>query len=349
MITLYTGLPRSGKTHGFVEWLDALQKSWSGSNSGDTRPVYSNIKGLLLKHLPLPILDEVYDANGVLTYYAVDWPKIVDGAFVLIDECQDTFPPRAAGQKAPAHVACLNTHGHHGLDIGLITQHPKLIDNAVRRLVQLHKHFRKNTLKPALLWFLPDAITYSWDHCEDGLLSLKTAVMGSCRYSKRVFALYTSAVEHRRPVFDRPWWIWVPVILVPAGAYYAWASTDTLKGVMGGKVPTSQSKALAGPSRPSPALYTSVSPPALLSSAPLLPVIPGSTVPASVLIGCARVAELCKCYSSTMEVLDKLAAFCQEKTAVGSSVTEVLLRKYDDQADGELIAFGRKQSLSTRH
>lgn len=355
MITLRTGLPRSGKTHSCVAWLLELQKFWKTENgSRDFRTVYTNIKGLNLPHLPLPIADEVYNAEGVLTSYSVDWSKIVQGSLVIIDECQETFPLRTVGQKALPHVAYLNTHGHQGLDIVCITQHPKLIDNAVRRLVNKHLHYRKNTLKISWMWFVPDAVTYEWDHCEDGLQGLKNAVMGSYSYTKEVNALYVSAAEHRTPTFKRPWWIWVPVVLLPLGVWASIEGGSKIKSMFAGK-PAAVSNSKASPDKavqPVSRPVGWVEPPALAASSVQVPVpVPVAPAPAVSFAGCARVANLCRCYTTTAQLVEKSLDFCQAETTVPAvkappvqfSHVPDRLQREETRPDLDLIAWASKR------
>lgn len=355
MITLRTGLPRSGKTHSCVAWLLELQKYWvTEAGSRDFRTVYTNVKGLKLPHLPLPIADEVYNAEGNLVSYSVVWSQIVQGALVIIDECQDTFPPRTVGQKALPHVAYLNTHGHQGLDIVCITQHPKLIDNAVRRLTNKHLHYRKNTLKIKGMWFVPDAVTYEWDHSEDGLQGLKNAVMGSYSYTKEVNDLYVSAAEHRTPSFKRPWWIWVPVVLLPLGVWASIEGGSKVKAMFVDKTAfVHKAKTpLEKPAQPASRPSGWSEPPTPAASAVQAPA-PVLAVPAPVVSfsGCARAANLCRCYTTTAQLVEKSLDFCQAETTfpvvkappVQFSHVEDLFHREETRPDLDLIAWASKR------
>lgn len=68
------------------------------------------------------------------------WPSLPSPSKIIIDECQQFFPPRPAGSKVPPAVSAFETHRHTGSDIYLITQDAKLIDVNVRRLVNMHVH-----------------------------------------------------------------------------------------------------------------------------------------------------------------------------------------------------------------
>lgn len=118
MIILITGQPGAGKTLYGLNYV----REWS---ERENRPVYYN--GISDLKLPWIEIDS-----------GEDWHKCSDGSIVVIDECQRVFRPRGTGANVPPHVALLETHRHHGLDIVLITQHPMLVDTNVRRLCGRH-------------------------------------------------------------------------------------------------------------------------------------------------------------------------------------------------------------------
>lgn len=70
--------------------------------------------------------------------YWFDLPK---GSKILIDECQQFFPPRQQGSRVPQAIGQLETHRHGGYDLHFITQDPLLVDQNLRRLVGRHVHF----------------------------------------------------------------------------------------------------------------------------------------------------------------------------------------------------------------
>lgn len=69
------------------------------------------------------------------------WYTLPKGSVILIDECQQWFPPRPVGSKVPRHCSEFETHRHSGFDVHLITQDAKLLDSHVRRLVGRHIHY----------------------------------------------------------------------------------------------------------------------------------------------------------------------------------------------------------------
>ena len=69
------------------------------------------------------------------------WFDLPKGSRILIDECQQFFPPRQAGSRAPEAIKKLETHRHGGYDIHFVTQDALLVDQNLRRLVGRHIHF----------------------------------------------------------------------------------------------------------------------------------------------------------------------------------------------------------------
>lgn len=70
--------------------------------------------------------------------YWFDLPK---ASVILIDECQEFFPPRPVGSRKPEAIARLEKHRHGGYDLHFITQDATLADQNLRKLVGRHIHF----------------------------------------------------------------------------------------------------------------------------------------------------------------------------------------------------------------
>ena len=112
MISLITGLPGSGKTNLLVHELmtrDDLKN----------RPLF--VDGI--PELKIPTM-EIPEGEDMTTWHK--WAPT--GAILVIDEAQRIFRPRPAGAKVPDYIQELETHRHKGIDIFVITQHPRLID-----------------------------------------------------------------------------------------------------------------------------------------------------------------------------------------------------------------------------
>lgn len=178
MITLITGTPGAGKT---LYTVAELSKDKSGRQL-----IVDGIPELVIPH-------ELPPESGIEAW--PDW--VPDGALIVIDEAQRIFRPRANGAKVPPHVAMLETHRHKGLDFILITQHPNLIDQNVRRLVGRHIHLRATALGRWL---------YEWSECGEPDSRNSRAVSEQRRYTlpKSAFGLYKSASLHVKPKYRIP-------------------------------------------------------------------------------------------------------------------------------------------------
>lgn len=229
MLVLRTGVPGGGKSLSAVSDFLRLHREWcKPGNESKRRVVYANIEGLTLPHHPVPLLEPVKNRFGEVLYTPIDWASIEDGSLVLLDEAQQFFPPLAVGEPVPAHIAFLNVHRHRGLDIEVITQHPKNLHSNVRRLVGRHLHLRR-------VFGWGRAVMYEWDHCQDNLTALKTAVVTQFSYPKEVFQFYKSAEIHTKQTFRKPWWMWLPIAVIPLAAWALPSAFDTLSGAMSGK------------------------------------------------------------------------------------------------------------------
>lgn len=124
MINLITGLPGNGKTLFTIGFLEQWAKR-------ENRPVF---------YSGITLTDEGRERLGWQEVDALEWFTVPPGAIVVIDEAQRVFRPRTHGKDVPKHVEQLETHRHQGIDLVLITQHPMLIDNEVRRLAGNHRH-----------------------------------------------------------------------------------------------------------------------------------------------------------------------------------------------------------------
>jgi zona occludens toxin len=173
-ITLFTGLPGNGKT------LRALWQIKVAAEKEKRTVYYDGIN----------IIDTV--ALPWIKFDAKEWMKLPPKSMIVIDEAQDTFPAKANGSVLPDYYNDLAKHRHHGFDIFLITQHPSLIHNFVRKLVQHHFHsVRKFGLERAKVW--------EWNAANDSPekpSSHKNAVLHSFKFPKEVYGWYKSAEAH---------------------------------------------------------------------------------------------------------------------------------------------------------
>ncbi|MDK6078353.1 zonular occludens toxin domain-containing protein [Massilia varians] len=212
MIELNTGVPGAGKTLSMVQELAKLQKRWE-KHPDEARPVFVlGIPELALPHSPVPLKSVQVDKAGA-PRLVPDWDEMPDGALVLIDECQGVFPPRSSQSTPPAHVGWLNTHRHHGFDLWITTQQPKLIDASVRALVGRHKHFRR-------MFGMQRSTVYEWDACSDSLGGMNNAVKTYWPFPAEAFKWYKSAEVHTKQRFKKPLWLAILPLGVALCAYF---------------------------------------------------------------------------------------------------------------------------------
>lgn len=171
MITLITGLPGNGKTLFALSYIKAKAEK-------EGREVYYHG----ISQLTLPWTE----------FKAEDWPTLPDGSMVVIDESQFIFPRKPNGAQLPEHYEKLAVHRHKGLDIYLITQHPTLLDNFVRKLVGQHFHavrkfgFERSTI-------------YEWSAANpapETVASQKSAIPLKWSFDKKAYDWYKSAEVH---------------------------------------------------------------------------------------------------------------------------------------------------------
>lgn len=184
MITLFTGLPGNAKTLKVLQW---LQKRALAEN----RDVYYS--GVNECRVPSQLRADGTMSKPWQEFDPKEWMALPDGALIFIDEAQDTFDKRPNGSALPEYFKMLAKHRHTGKDIVLATQHPSLIDNFPRKLIQQHFHaIRKFGMKRSTY--------YEWDKVSDfpeRISSQKSAVSTEkFVFPKEIFDWYTSASLH---------------------------------------------------------------------------------------------------------------------------------------------------------
>lgn len=177
MIYLITGLPGNGKTLYTIAHVRERAKK-------ENRPVfYSGIPDL-----------KIAEWQQIPEGQEQQWFDLPEGAIVVLDESQRIFRPRPGRGEPPKHVSMLETHRHKGLDLYLITQHPSLIDQNVRRLTGTHRHVVRS-------FGLNRAVIHEWGEvhldCEK-----RRADSSKTRFTfpKSVYGLYKSAEVHTHGV-----------------------------------------------------------------------------------------------------------------------------------------------------
>lgn len=336
MIELRTGVPGSGKTLSMVEELSKLFVRW-GKHPEEARPVFvHNIKNLALPHAAMPVQEITAGARKQLV---PDWDAMPDGSLVLIDECQDVFPPRSSQSVAPPHVAWLNTHRHKGFDIWLTTQQPKLIDFAVRALVGKHQYFRR-------LFGGQRSAVYEWDACSDNHSGLKEAVTTIYGFPKHAYKFYKSAEIHTKQKFKLPRWLLIPLAGLVLSAFAVPRAYNTLKGAIGGKgiavqAATAQTGSNAG--------NAAIAPIASAASAPVLSDSSSGALSRGepVFAGCIAAGQRCSCFDTSGKRYDQDGDMCEVLASAPVLPAEALPEPRTDRStsseDLEVYQFLAKQ------
>jgi len=300
MITIITGQPGAGKT------LYTLQmvKEWA---EREQRSVYfSGIKDL---RLPWAELED-----------GTDWYKLPAGSIVVIDEAQRIFRPRGTGGQVPVHVAELETHRHKGLDLVLVTQHPKLLDANVRRLVGRHFHVVRT-------FGMQRATVHEWgevrDECDK---SREDSIRHEWTYPAAMFAAYQSAEihTHKRRVPARVWLLLLAPVLIGVCIWSVarwWESAGKPKVGAGAK--GEASKAISAPATESGKLsttaYVAQQQPRIAGLAYTAPVYDEVVRPvrAPYPAACISTKARCQCYSEQGTRLDMPAELCRSMVEKG--------------------------------
>ena len=171
MIELITGLPGNGKSLYTIGEVKRRAEA-------EGRPVYCS--GFTDLQLDWTQID------------ATKWMDVPAGSIVVIDECQKIFRNRSMGAQPPVHVTALEEHRHKGLDFYLVTQHPSLIDPAIRRLTQTHKHMIR-------IFGMEASTVHKWNGCTpnpDVNSARASSEKTRWAFDKSLYSLYKSAEVH---------------------------------------------------------------------------------------------------------------------------------------------------------
>ncbi len=190
MLTLITGAPGSGKSAAMVRMLFDAEKAG--------RAIYvDGVPDLTIAHTPLE------DPRR--------WMDCPDGALIVIDEVQRIWRPAGAGAKVPPDVEQLETHRHRGFDFILVTQHPNLLHQNVRRLVGRHIHIRDVGILGR--WW------YEWPEATNPETFRTAPTKKRYKVDPKVMGAYKSASLHIKPVRSIP-----PVVILAGVAVVALAA-----------------------------------------------------------------------------------------------------------------------------
>ena len=235
MIYLITGVPGSGKSlyaiSTLVQQLVGQTITLPNGEPGKRRLVVDGVKGLKLDHVLMApgvfgIDGQVAPGDGDGVWSWPDWCQ--PGDVIFIDEVQRWWRPRGNGVKPSRDVAMLETHRHKGVDFVIVTQHPMLLDQNVRRLVGRHTHVRRmfGGLRAAL---------YDWDSCAADPSRIGAATVSYWGYPKKAFDLYVSSELHTKQKQKIPLWLAVPVLAFVGFLAVAPKAYSVMSGAMSGK------------------------------------------------------------------------------------------------------------------
>lgn len=192
MITLYTGVPGSGKSYKMVHDLAAFVEKQPEV------PIVSNIRNLKLGHEDFDnLLNELFPgeklSQQIERFFDYDHQKELSNKFggpimYVLDECQLYFPRRAGLPKTESY---LQRHRHLGHYLFLATQSARLINSNFIPLIETEIHAARRTIS-----FMGE-IHYK----EKSPQSRQITNSFSIRPKKKIFELYQSfeAAEINRP------------------------------------------------------------------------------------------------------------------------------------------------------
>lgn len=206
MITLITGLPGNGKSLYALNWVKAKAEA-------ENRTVYYN--GIADLTLPWVHMDE-----------PEQWHTLPTGALIVIDESQRVFRPRASGANVPAHVSAFETHRHNGHDVVLITQHPQLLDQNIRRLVGQHFHAVRK-------FGMARATVYEWGQVQTlNKSDYARAIRHEFAFPAEAFGWYKSAElhTHKRKLPMRFWFVLAAPLVIGGVLWAAYVAMQRLQG-----------------------------------------------------------------------------------------------------------------------
>lgn len=179
-IDLITGLPGNAKT------LFALQLLIDRATK-EQRPVYYD--GLKEFKADDPRLN----GTSWIQFDSSKWhDEVPNGSLIFVDEAQKIFRARNMGATPPKYVTELEEHRHRGIDFVMVTQHPRLIDPAVKVLTQTHRHMVRIEG-----WEM--STVHRWESIKadpEKPTSRKDSEKTKWSFAKDLYGLYKSADEH---------------------------------------------------------------------------------------------------------------------------------------------------------
>jgi hypothetical protein len=304
MIELITGLPGNAKTLHTIGLVKALAER-------ENRPVfYSGIPELKLDWQEID---------------PTKWMEVPAKSIVVIDESQRIFRNRSLGTQPPKHVTDLETHRHLGIDLFFITQHPSLIDPAIRRLAGSHRHLVR-------VWGMEVSTVHKWDSVKDNCdkpVARKDSEKTKWAFDKKLYKLYKSADEHtmKRSIPLRAKLLLLTPVVLAVCAYTVYKLTvgkhqkpDFLQvdaaAPASAKLAAEHARAAAAPFDPKEDMkhFVEMNTPRIEGLAQTAPKYDELTKPTRVPVpaACIQVADKCRCFSQQGTSLDVKYSMCVE-------------------------------------
>lgn len=208
MLILFTGQPGNGKTLNAIKYVREEFKD---------RKVYAaGIPGL-----------QYEDWHHLET--GADWMSCDDGSLIIIDEAHEYMPVRQAGKAVPPCVEALAKHRHRGIDIVLITQHPKSIDVEARRRVGRHFHLKRK-------FGTPFVVRWEFNECKEEIdwAAQRDGVKTTIKLDSKYYDAYKSAEVHTHTSrLPKKVAVGIPLVLIVAG-FLIYSAFGTLMGLGSG-------------------------------------------------------------------------------------------------------------------
>lgn len=144
------------------------------------------------------------------------WYELPRNSIIVIDECQQWFPPRGSSARAPKHCSEFETHRHKGFDIHLITQDAMLLDSHVRRLTNRHINFHNPFASKVVNRYEADKVFNPSDYHDR-----KNAISSVIKRDSNFYGVYWSADVHTHKArIPKKVFLIIPAILTPIVAIW---------------------------------------------------------------------------------------------------------------------------------
>lgn len=132
MIYLYTGKPRTGKTHEMVRMVYNIMKKEKNTWLWVNRPLGQTLRYGKEISERSHMFDELNELNKLISWME---EKKITSSIVMIDEGQAYINARKWDELSEEIQYLLQTHGHYSIDIMMTSQHESRLDIVARQLV----------------------------------------------------------------------------------------------------------------------------------------------------------------------------------------------------------------------